>query len=391
MGREVENPNLCFLHLLHLSGAVGGPKGAEMQKMQKMQKVQVCVFGPPYGPKRCRNAKDAKDAKSASLGLWAPLRPQKVQECKKCKKCKFVVLGYPRQDTTDVSADLQVLTGFEPINVDAVKRLAALKASARLHVEICGSIVPLRTALMHLVLRACKHLPYRGQPEASGVRQILTAWRQSGTFPVEVAGKLRRHSGVHEVESIDEKHQQMTQSLQDVGLSVYTATCSVFVAPRWFKHIARAGILGVDLDQSKSAVRAMLERHPGAEHLEAYIDDAAPYHRSLGGSQDERKSLFRAFLCGGGHGLLSKYEAEHRCHADQNVLGFWEGGKAPGAPPPPGAPQKPNLHFLHLLHLCICGCRAAKAVGPVMQWNQTPWVQGGSRGSVLHFVVSKLK
>jgi hypothetical protein len=86
-----------------------------------------------------------------------------VQECKRFKKCKFGVLGYPRQDTTDVSAetlDLQVLMGFEPINVDAVKCLAALKASSHLHVEICGSTVPLRTALMHLVLRACKHLPY---------------------------------------------------------------------------------------------------------------------------------------------------------------------------------------------------------------------------------------
>ena len=258
--------------------------------------------------------------------------------------------GYPQQDTTDVSAetlDLRVLTGFEPINVDAVKRLAALKASAHVRIEIGGSTLPLRTAIMHLVLRACKRLPYRGPPEANGIRQILTAWCESGTFPEEVVGKLRRHSGVHEVESLEEKHQQMTQSLQDFGLSVYAATCSVFVAPRWFKHIARAGILGVDLDQSKSAVRAMLERHPWAKHLKAYIDDEAPYHHSLGGSHDERKGLFRAFLCGGGRGLLSKYEAEHRCHADQNVLGFWEGGKT--LQEPQGNPQKAELALLALL------------------------------------------
>ena len=83
--------------------------------------------------------------------------------------------------------------------------------------------------------------------------------------------------------------------------------------------------------------------------LKAYIDDEAPYHRSLGGSHDERKSLLRAFLCGGGRGLLSKYEAEHRCHADQKVLGFWEGGKT--LQEPQGTPRKPNLHFLHFLHL----------------------------------------
>ena len=222
---------------------------------------------------------------------------QDLQDLQDLQLC-FLLFQDCHEVDTEFSEPLgeDVSETTESVNLDVLTRIASLRGSALLYIDIGGRRITLRTALTQIALRTCRKLPYRGLPTLQGVGDIVSLWCESITEQEEGASKLRRHSGVTNIDDLQGSVQSRVQGFHDFGISVFMATCSPFAGPRLFRYIVRCGIVGIDLDQSKAAVRAMVQRHP--EHtgsLQAYITDPTPFHAELLGPEDDKGALFRAF------------------------------------------------------------------------------------------------
>jgi hypothetical protein len=207
-------------------------------------------------------------------------------------------------DDCSVAGDEATLL-VEPVSLDSIGYFAALRGAAHFRIEVGGRQMTLRKACAIFALRTMRPMPYREVPAVEGDGALTAAW-----FECDPDRKLRRYSGCTELDE-NAPYAKVFERLVEFGVGSFMATCSAFAGPRIFRHIVRNGVVGLDLDQSKSAVRAMAHRHPEAFHLQRYIEHPESYHAGLSGTEDEKKALFRAFLCGGGNALLLKNTAAH--------------------------------------------------------------------------------
>jgi hypothetical protein len=199
-------------------------------------------------------------------------------------------------------------TCCESVNLDFVDRIGSFRGAGLMKIEVGGRTMTLRHALAQLAVRTRTRMPYRDVPKLGGVGRISTYWRESATVQDEPK-PLRRMSGVTFLEMLAEHvDKERLDELVEFGLSPFMATVSPFAGPRILRHITRFRPPGIDVDQSKAAIRAMVARHPGSVHLLAYLESSQRYHDDLGDSSDV-KEVFRSLLCGGGQTLLDKYAA----------------------------------------------------------------------------------
>ena len=88
------------------------------------------------------------------------------------------------------------------------------------------------------------------------------------------------------------------------GVPSFFVGRSVFAMPKLLRHLARAGLCGIDLDQENAHPRAQLKRHPTAAALNRYVRDRetvlTEVRAATGQSRCDAKKLFLQLLYAGG-------------------------------------------------------------------------------------------
>ena len=134
--------------------------------------------------------------------------------------------------------------------------------------------------------------------------QVTVTWRADRTA-VRFGRPGRRYSGYGPWASAPPlPGTERLAALVESGVPSFFVGRSLFAMPRLLRHLARAGLCGVDLDQENSHPRAQLRRHPGAVALGRYVREREAVleevRTATGQSRAAAKKLFLQLLYAGG-------------------------------------------------------------------------------------------
>lgn len=185
----------------------------------------------------------------------------------------------------------------EWINAELLVDVASRRASASLKLPGCD--LSLREILYWFL--ACA--------EGSGaLRRLTVVWREEKSLGFGVPRpKGRRYSGFAPWagSAVALPGLERLSRLVANGVPAFFVGKSLFAMPKLVRHLARAGLCGVDLDQDNAHPRATLKRHLGAAPLLAgYVRDREAMLEATctatGVTRDDAKQLFLQLLYAGG-------------------------------------------------------------------------------------------
>ena len=150
---------------------------------------------------------------------------------------------------------------------------------------------------------------------------VVVLWREEQLS--SVAGyPLRRYSGVKAVEDWDflpDEHKERLNRLSAEGMSPWRCSCSPFAFAKVVKHVVRAALAVIDIDQSISHWRAVHDRHPTSQLVAGFVADPESYF-SAGCSRGAGKALYVGLISGGGQKFLEEWTNTHKVAVPRHAL-----------------------------------------------------------------------
>ena len=161
-----------------------------------------------------------------------------------------------------------------------------------------------------------------------GGRRVLEGlWILFVLYVPNLPRKLRRDTGVVSAEDVDKlPNKDVFETLIESGMSPRAATRSAFVGRKLKRHIIRAGLMLVEVDQNNAVLEAQLGRHTDrAPLLKDYISNRGDFVQ-VGPTcaLKKAKQLYTGFVNGGGIPHLQKWERETQQTASEFAHAFLE-------------------------------------------------------------------
>ena len=155
---------------------------------------------------------------------------------------------------------------------------------------------------------------YIRRAEAAGGEHIDVLWKEEG-LAVATGLQLRRYSGVGSPEDwahLDPELRSRLDTLVELGLSPWKATCSAFAESKLLREIIRCGLPVVDIDQSIAAWRAVAARHPASVVIADFLVNYEQYLMTAGNADRKvGKSLYSSLITGAGGRFFGDWSRTH--------------------------------------------------------------------------------
>ena len=182
----------------------------------------------------------------------------------------------------------------EPVNVALLRQVASRPAAAS--VVLPGTDCSVRVLICWIL--AC------AEPSSCGHGILTVTWREERSHAV-YGRPMRRYSGFAPFAgSADLPGLERLGQLVASGVPVAFVGKSMFAFPKVLRHLARAGICGLDLDQESAHPRAQCRRFPSAHFLGRYVREREAVLREVveasGCDRKAAKELFLRLLYAGG-------------------------------------------------------------------------------------------